>query len=31
MLVINKIKTRLNVANWLAPQQQCQKKGLAGG
>jgi hypothetical protein len=28
MLVINKTNTRLNVANWLAPRQRCQKKGL---
>jgi hypothetical protein len=31
MLVINKIKTELNVANWLAPQQRRQKKGLVDG
>jgi hypothetical protein len=31
MLVINKINTRLNVANWLAPQQRRQKKGLVDG
>jgi hypothetical protein len=31
MLVINKINTRLNVANWLAPRQRRQKKGLVNG
>jgi hypothetical protein len=31
MSVINKINTRLNVANWLAPWQQRQKKGLVDG
>jgi hypothetical protein len=31
MLVINKINTRLNVANWLAPRQRRQKKGLVDG
>jgi hypothetical protein len=31
MLVINKTNTRLNVANWLAPRQQRQKKGLVDG
>jgi hypothetical protein len=31
MLVINKINTGLNVANWLAPRQQRQKKGLVDG
>jgi hypothetical protein len=31
MLVINKTNTRLNVANWLAPQQRRQKKGLVDG
>jgi hypothetical protein len=31
MLVINKINTRLNIANWLAPRQRRQKKGLVDG
>jgi hypothetical protein len=31
MLVINKTNTRLKVANWLAPRQQCQKRGLVDG
>jgi hypothetical protein len=31
MLVINKTNTRLNVANWPAPQQRRQKKVLVDG
>jgi hypothetical protein len=28
MLVINKINTRLNVVNWLAPRNGARKRGL---
>jgi hypothetical protein len=31
MLVINKINNRLKVANWIAPRQWRQKKGLVDG